>query len=86
MTKGPKGKIKTTKKKVKVEVSFKSEVGAIFKCRLDGSQFKPCDSPYSVNAKSKGGKGKLHTIAVQAIDDAGNAGKAATAEFRVIRK
>jgi len=86
VTKGPKGKIKTTKKKVEVEVSFKAEAGATFKCRLDGSRFKPCDSPYSVRAKSKSGRGKLHAIAVQAIDDAGNTGKATTTEFRVIRK
>jgi len=30
--------------------------------------------------------GKSHAIAVQAIDDAGNTGKATTTEFRVIRK
>jgi hypothetical protein len=39
-----------------------------------------------VKAKSKGGKGKKHTISIKAKDKAGNVGKAATAKFKVIKK
>ena len=86
ITKKPKAKIKTKKNSVKVKVSFKSEKGAKFKCKLDKAAYKSCKSPYKVKAKSKGGKGKRHTISIQAIDKAGNVGKAATAKFTVIRK
>ena len=85
-TKKPKSKIKTKKNKVKVKVSFKSEQGAKFKCKLDNASYKPCKSPYSVKAKSKGGKGKKHTISIQATDQAGNVGKATTVKFTVIKK
>ena len=82
----PKGKIKTAKKKVKVKVSFSSEAGTTFKCKLDKADYKSCTSPYTVKAKSKGGKGKKHTISVQATDAAGNVGKPAVVKFKVIRK
>jgi CSLREA domain-containing protein len=86
ITKKPKAKIKTAKKKVEVEVSFNSEAGATFRCKLDHDAYKPCTSPFSVKAKTKGGKGKKHTISVQATDQAGNVGKAAVVEFKAIRK
>ena len=85
ITKQPKAKIKTKKKSVKVEVSFKSDKGATFKCKLDKAKYRPCTSPYTAKAKSKGGKGKKHTISIQATDKAGNVGKAATVKFTVIR-
>lgn len=85
ITKKPKSKIKTTKKKVTVKVLFTSEQGAKFKCKLDKAAYKACTSPYSVKAKSKGGKGKKHTISIKATDRAGNVGKAAVVEFKVIR-
>ena len=67
-------------------ISFTSEKGAKFKCKLDKAKFKPCTSPYKVKAKSKRGNGKKHTISVKATDEAGNVGKAATVRFKVIRK
>jgi hypothetical protein len=85
ITKRPKGKIKTRKRKARVKVSFTSEPGATYRCRFDKTRYKPCDSPYDVAAKAKPGKGKKHTISVRAIDGAGNVGKPAVVEFRVLR-
>jgi len=81
----PKSRIRTSKSKVRVTVSFRSEKGATFGCELDSAGYRPCRSPYSVIAKSKGGRGMAHTISIKATDKAGNTGKAATVRFRVIR-
>jgi hypothetical protein len=86
ITKKPRKKLKTTKAKAKVRVSFTSEGGATFKCRLDKLKLKRCRSPFIVKAKSKGGKGKKHTISVQATDGAGNVGKPVAVKFTLIRK
>jgi hypothetical protein len=87
ITKQPKATIRTGKKKAKVKVTFTSEdAGARFSCRLDGTDYRSCTSPYEVKARSKLGKGMKHRISVRADDDAGNVGEAATVEFRVIRK
>jgi hypothetical protein len=85
IVKRPKGRIKTDKRKAAVRVSFRSEKGADFQCRLDQTKYSPCRSPYRVKAKAKGGKGKQHTISVRAIDGAGNIGKPAVVKFRVLR-
>jgi len=85
ITKGPKGKIKTKGKKAKVKVSFNSEPGASFTCRLDKGKYRPCTSPWAVKAKSKAGKGRRHTISVRAADSAGNVGDPAAVSFRVQR-
>ena len=86
ITKEPKNKIKTTERTARVKVSFRSEKGAKFKCKLDQADYKPCSSPYRVKAKSKSGTGKKHTISIRATDAAGNAGRAATVEFNVIKE
>ena len=86
ITKQPKGKIKTKEKSVTVKVSFESEQGAKFECKLDESEHEPCTSPYSVEAKSKGGKGKKHTISIQTADEAGNTAKPIVIKSKVIRK
>ena len=86
ITKRPKGKIKTKKKAAKVAVSFSSEPGATFRCKLDRGEYKPCTSPYRVKAKAGAGKGKKHTISVRAADEAGNIGKPAVIKFKVLRK
>jgi hypothetical protein len=85
ITQRPKPKLRTRNRTIKVEVRFTSEAGATFKCRLDDSPFKSCTSPYDVRAKSRRGNGMSHTIAVEAIDKAGNVGQPATVSFRVIR-
>ena len=86
ITKRPKGKIKTKKKAAKVAVSFSSEPGATFRCKLDRGEYKPCTSPYRVKAKAGAGKGKKHKISVRAADEAGNIGKPAVIKFKVLRK
>ena len=79
--KRPKNKIKTKKKKARIEVAFKSEPGAAFRCKLDKGKYEPCTSPYSVKAGSKPGKGKKHKISVRAIDSAGNVGEPVVVNF-----
>lgn len=86
VTKKPKSRIKTKKKTAKVEVAFKSEPGAAYRCKLDKAKYEPCTSPYSVKARSKPGKGRKHEIAVRAIDSAGNVGEPVVVGFRVVRK
>jgi hypothetical protein len=86
ITKQPKGKIKTRKKAARVKVSFSSEPGATYKCKLDGAEYEPCSSPYRVKAKAGAGKGKKHAISVQAADEAGNVGEPAVVRFKVLRK
>jgi hypothetical protein len=81
----PKAKTKTRNKAVKVKVSFSSEAGARFECRLDKAAFKPCSSPFAVQAKSKSGKGLAHTISVRATDTSGNVGEPGVAAFDVVR-
>lgn len=85
ITKRPKGKIKTKGKRAKVRVSFRSEPGASFTCRLDGGKYRPCTSPWVVKARSKGGKGSRHTISIRAADSAGNVSDPAAVSFRVRR-
>lgn len=82
----PKAKIKTKSGSVKVKVSFTSEAGTGFKCRLDKAAFKTCSSPFSVRTKSAKGKGRKHTIQVTATDKSGNESKPVSVTFRVIRK
>jgi hypothetical protein len=67
ITKGPKDKIKTKKKKVKARFEFtSSEPGSSFECSLDDKAFAPCTSPHKVKVK----KGK-HKFEVRAKDQAG---------------
>ncbi|MEZ5155896.1 MAG: Ig-like domain-containing protein [Solirubrobacterales bacterium] len=83
--KGPKAKIKTKKKQVLVKVTFRSEPGSAFECRVDKGKFKRCGSPFRAKVKSRGGKGRKHTISVRAIDPSGNVGEPAKVGFRVVR-
>jgi hypothetical protein len=87
ITKAPKKTLKTRKKAGYASVSFRSEDGAKFDCRLDAGGFGPCSSPFSVRAKSKPGKGRKHTISIRATDAAGNLeATPASVAFRLIRK
>ncbi len=45
-----------------------SEPGSTFECSLDGAAPAPCTSPFSINSLTEG----THTLAVTAIDEAGN--------------
>lgn len=86
ITKRPKAKIKTRKGTAGVKVSFASEPGATFRCRLDKAKYESCTSPYRVKAKARGGKGKRHEISIVAADQAGNAAEPAVIGFKVVRK
>ncbi len=70
VTKAPKKKVSSSKKKVKVTFTFaSSEPGqGGFQCQLDGAAFEPCDAG-SFSRKVKRGK---HTFQVRALDAAGN--------------
>jgi len=58
----------TSSKRRRVAVSFASnEHGSSFRCKLDGSPFKPCRSPRAYMVRPG-----RHTIRVYAIDAAGN--------------
>jgi Right handed beta helix region len=85
--KKPKKKIKTPKKKIKVKLTFTSnEAGSTFMCKLDKGKFKTCKSPFKPKVSSKPGKGKKHTITVEAIDQSGNVDpNPPKVKFKVIR-
>ena len=82
ITKGPKKKVKTKKKRKKVSFEFSSEAGTSFECSLDDEPFEPCTSP----DKEKVKKGK-HSFAVRAKDAAGNVDQTPGEQtFKVKRK
>ena len=63
--KGPKGKIRSHKVKFRFSAN---EVGSSFRCKLDRSKFRPCQSPKRYRHLKTG----KHTFHVFAIDAAGN--------------
>jgi CSLREA domain-containing protein len=72
ITKGPKKKVKTKKRKTKVTIAFTSDQSeATFQCKVDNGSFKTCTSPFTKKLKAKSGKGKKHTIQVRAIGAGG---------------
>ncbi len=86
ITKRPEVTINTERKSVRVAVSFSSEAGATYECKLDGARYEPCNSPYRVRASSKVGRGRQHTISVRATDAAGNVGGTESVSFTVVRE
>jgi Thrombospondin type 3 repeat len=80
ITSGPKDK---TRKKSATFTFTGTDARAIasFQCKLDSGAFAPCTSPHTLKVK----KGK-HTFQVQAIDQAGNVGPAATDDWKVKKK
>ncbi|MCB0876687.1 MAG: hypothetical protein KDB46_10910 [Solirubrobacterales bacterium] len=86
ITRQPKRRIKTTRRSRRVKVSFRSEVGSAFECRLDKAAFEPCASPYRVNARSRPGEGREHTISIRATDRAGNSTAPTAVRFRLTRR
>jgi dipeptidyl aminopeptidase/acylaminoacyl peptidase len=65
ITKGPKKK--TRKRKAKFEFST-DEPGSTFECKLDKSEFEPCDPTEQFKVKRR-----KHILDVRAVDPAGNA-------------
>lgn len=86
ITEAPESVLKTKEEKAAVSVSFESEKGATFKCRLDLRPLKACTSPFETVARGKRKPGKPHAITVVAVDAAGNISPAAIAPFTVIRR
>ena len=69
ITKAPKKKVKTRKKRKKAKFTFSStESPSSFECSLDDGGFDPCTSPFKAKVK----KGK-HSFEVRATDGLGNA-------------
>jgi hypothetical protein len=64
ITKAPKRKVTTRKRRVRARLAFTADEPASFECRLDRSRFKPCSSPF----KRKVGRGK-HRFRVRAADE-----------------
>jgi hypothetical protein len=83
ITKGPKNKIKTKKKRARATFEFSAnESAATFECSLDDAPSAPCTSPHKVKVK----KGK-HSLSVRAKDAGNNVdGSPATDDFKVKRK
>jgi sugar lactone lactonase YvrE len=69
-------------KKRTVRVAFRaSEAGSTFECRLDGSKWRPCDSPKKLRKLDRG----RHAFQVRATDPAGNTDPtSAKARFKAI--
>jgi trypsin len=66
--KGPKKKVKTTKKRAKAKFKFSaSEAAVTFQCSVDGGLPEPCTSPFKIKTK----KGK-HSFFAVATDQFGN--------------
>jgi Tol biopolymer transport system component len=63
--KGPKGKVRSHKVKFRFSAN---EAGSSFRCKLDRSKFRPCQSPKRYRHLKTG----KHTFRVFAIDAAGN--------------
>jgi hypothetical protein len=60
-------------------LEFTGEAGARFECSLDGAAFAPCLSPFSTAGLPPG----RHTLAVRAIDLAGNASEPTLRAFAI---
>ena len=86
VTDQPKRRLKTKKATAKVAVSFSSEPGAEFTCKVDDGEFHSCSSPYEVRLRSARGRGRQHTVSIVATDAAGNASAPETISTRVVRK
>jgi DNA-binding beta-propeller fold protein YncE len=82
LTRAPKRKLKTTKRRVNVKFAFRSpEQGARFTCKLDRRAATACSSPISYRI----GRGK-HNFIVFATDSLGNRGRAAAVPVQVVKK
>jgi hypothetical protein len=82
LTKKPKRRVKTDKRRVKAKFAFSSDQpGSRFECKLDAEEFVACDSG-RFKRKVKPGR---HGFLVRAIDAAGNVDQTpASARWRVV--
>jgi hypothetical protein len=68
ITRGPKPKVKSRKRRKKARFEFASSEVGTFQCSLDGGEFEPCLSPFQVKVRRG-----FHELQVRAIDAAFNA-------------
>jgi hypothetical protein len=81
LTKKPRGRVTTHKKRVRVAVGFSSDrSGAVFECRLDKSKFRACKSPKSYKVKLG-----RHAIEVRAVLAGAVDPTPAKASFKVVK-
>ena len=80
ITRAPKNRIKTRRRKVAVHYEFEPRVPAGTRCRLDGAPFQPCAGTRSYRVRRG-----AHTFSVRAERSLGP-GPVATDSFRVVRK
>ena len=86
ITRGPKRRITTRKRKVRVAFRFAASEPAGFECRLNKKKWKPCTSPARFKVRAKP-RAKRHVFRVRGSDAAGNADpKPARSAFRLRRK
>lgn len=82
ITRAPKRKVKTRKRKKKARFEFSSDdPAALLECSLDGASFEACSSPFKRKVK----KGK-HSFEVRGTDRLGNRGEADAHTWKVKRK
>jgi hypothetical protein len=81
LTKKPKRKVLTLKRKAKVSFAFSSAAGASFECSVDGGAFRACTS--GDKFKLKLGK---HTFAVRAVASGLADASPATYKFKIRRR
>ena len=94
ITKGPKGKKKTKKKRFKAKFRFTASDPALgdtsasdfaFECKLDGKGWKTCTSPRGVKVKAKS-RAKRHRFRVRATNELRTTGPEAKRKFKLKRK
>jgi hypothetical protein len=89
ITKGPKGKKRTKKKRFKRRFRFEAtDPNAAVEeteCKLDKKDWKPCVSPQKVKVRAKR-KFKRHVFRVRATNELGTTGEAAKRKWKLKRK
>jgi hypothetical protein len=81
ITRGPRTRVRSHKRRLRVRLEFTASEPASLQCRFDGGSFTPCTSP--LNLKVRRGK---HRFAVQAVDALGAADASpASVRWKVVR-
>jgi glucose/arabinose dehydrogenase len=72
ITKGPRKKVRTTKRKKRARFRFTSTRSEVsFECKVDKRAFKPCASPRRLKLKTRRRRFEKHKFLVRAKDSAG---------------
>ena len=83
----PKDRLRTSKRNVVAQFALDAdEPGSVLECSLDGAAFAPCTAGAAFKVKAKRGRGAQHSLAVVAVDLAGNRDPSpALDSFRAVR-